>query len=108
MPLVVCVPGLLFALAQLFIAVRTGAKAQAVATRAEAKAFAWIADFIGAILLVGFTAGAPLAVAAYPRFAARESWKVAAAGGVVCFAMIYGLFDRLLSAHLFEGIIALW
>jgi hypothetical protein len=106
MPLLIGLPGLILSLAQFIIDLRKAGKAEdePIFSAAERTIMLWLSGFVLGIIALGFVAGAPLLVAAYLIFVAGERWLVAAAGGALCLASMYGL-DRLLNIPLFEGLV---
>jgi len=112
LPLAVALPGLVLAAIQLASSARTSRQpgadesdetlAPAERTRRSAEIVAWILGMLVAVLLLGFVVAVPLAAFAYLRFA-RESWVASVAIGVVCWAFVYGIFDRLLHVPLPPG-----
>ena len=106
MPLLVGLPGLVLSLAQFVIDVRKAGKAEdePLFSAPERTIMLWLSGFVLGIVAFGFIVGASLLVAAYLVLVAREHWPVAAAGGTLCLAAMYGL-DRLLNIPLFEGLV---
>jgi hypothetical protein len=114
MPLIVGVPATLMCLAQLVLDLRRAVRErlagadveEARATlRKEAEMFAWTGLFLAGILGFGFEYAAPLLVFAFLWLGQRESLATAVVGGVGVWAIMYGLFNRLLGLPLFEGLV---
>ena len=63
----------------------------------------WILGIFVAVYLLGFLVAIPLSAIAYLRFAARESWVTSVAVAAVCWALVFGVFDRLLHLPLPPG-----
>jgi hypothetical protein len=72
-------------------------------TRRTAAIALWILGIFAAVYLLGFLVAIPISALAYLRFAARESWATSAGVAVVCWAMVFGVFDRLLHLPLPAG-----
>lgn len=108
MPLLVGVPAILLCLLQIILDWRrrdeTTPKAPFL-TAAERSLAIWLLLFLTSIIAFGFSYGAPPLVAAYLYFAARERPLVAIIGGVACALMLLLLFEKLLKAQLFEGLV---
>ena len=115
-PVIVGGPSALLALVQLLRAIRTHEVAKtgnAAAAgesrsdiRAELAALLWVAAFILTVLAGGFVIGGTIAVVISQRFWLRESWKIAAVGGVVALFVSHVCFERALGLVLFSGWIA--
>jgi hypothetical protein len=114
MPLLVGVPGTAMALAQLIREVRAPAAARPTAEAAlelpqehsrEQRMFLWLALFLAGILAFGFLWATPVLVFAFLRFSERESWAVAAIGALGIWAVLYGVFVKLLELFLFDGLL---
>jgi hypothetical protein len=65
----------------------------------------WILGIFAAVYLLGFLVAIPISAAAYLRFAARESWALSAGIAAVCWALVFGVFDRLLHLPLPAGVL---
>jgi hypothetical protein len=63
----------------------------------------WILGVFVAVYLLGFLVAIPVSAIAYLRFAARESWATSVAVAGVCWALVFGVFDRLLHLPLPPG-----
>ncbi len=110
MPLLVGIPGAIMALAQLirdirFPEVETPTEETASEFRREIKMFSWLALFFVGVIGFGFVYAAPPLVFAFMRFGQKESWVVALIGGVGTWAILYGMFTRMLELFLFEGLL---
>ena len=108
MPLLVGIPAIVLCLVQIVLELRKqgGAVAKAVLLSAEERPIAvWLLVFFVGIIAFGFTYGAPLLVAAYLYFGARERPIVAIAGGIFCLVIVYFAFERLLMVDLFDGLV---
>jgi hypothetical protein len=115
LPLLVGIPGAIMCLAQLLIDVRhtlqqragdANADAEEAADAArEAKMLLWLAIFFAGILAFGFLYGAPVIVAAYLRFAEKESWTTSLVAGVGAWVVLDIVFVRLLELYVFNGLV---
>lgn len=63
----------------------------------------WILGIFVAVYLLGFLVAIPVSAILYLRFAARESWVTSVAVAGVCWALVFGVFDRLLHLPLPPG-----
>jgi hypothetical protein len=72
-------------------------------TRRTAEIAAWFLGIFAAVYLLGFLVAIPLSAIAYLRFAAHESWVTSVAVAGVCWALVFGVFDRLLHVPLPPG-----
>lgn len=72
-------------------------------TRRTGEIALWILGIFVAVYLLGFLVAIPVAAIAYLRFAARESWATSAGIAAVCWALVFGVFDRLLHLPLPPG-----
>lgn len=65
--------------------------------------FLWLALFFAAAMGFGFLYGAPAMVFAIMRFGQKESWVVSLVGGVAAWAVLYGIFTKVLDLFLFSA-----
>jgi hypothetical protein len=72
-------------------------------TRRTGEIALWILGIFVAVYLLGFLVAIPISAAAYLRFAARESWTTSVVIAAVCWALVFGVFDRLLHLPLPPG-----
>lgn len=117
-PLAIAIPSFVLALALVFVSLRS--RGTAVAPRPpepdedptltpEERARRtsviglWILGIFAAVYLLGFLVAIPVSAIAYLRFAARESWVTSAGVAGVCWALVFGIFDRLLHLPLRPG-----
>ena len=114
-PLAVALPALALALVQLVSAARTEPRAadadeEPLAPRERMRrtyeTALWLFGIFAAVWLIGFLAAVPLGALAYLRVAAREGWVPSVAVAAVCWAFVYGVFDRLLHVPLPAGELA--
>jgi hypothetical protein len=114
LPLAVALPGLALAAIQVVLSLRpTPAPLESPAdeetltsgerTRRTAEAAAWILGIFLAIYLVGFLIAVPVAAIAYLRVMAREGWVASLVVAVLCWALVFGIFDRVLHVPLPTG-----
>jgi Tripartite tricarboxylate transporter TctB family len=97
-PLVMGIPLLVLALAQMLIELRApqppagppGAGMAALAI------LAWMAGFIVLVLLLGFPLAVPLLIVAYLRVAGREPWPLSIALAAAAWGIFHLLFQKLL------------
>ena len=120
LPWIIGIPGLLLSAAQFWIEVRTPAEASGEpsgetsvdagprAVRREWIMFGWVAAFILGVLLFGFILAGPVLVAAYLRIDWNERWTVVLASAAICFAILYGVFERALGMDVFAGLVTEW
>ncbi|MGH6922492.1 MAG: tripartite tricarboxylate transporter TctB family protein [Propylenella sp.] len=115
LPLLVGIPGTIMCLAQLLIDIRHAFQQRAGDAEAdsdetadasrEAKMLLWLVLFFAGILAFGFLFGAPVIVAAYLRFAERETWTTSLVAGVGAWLVLYVVFVRLLELYVFDGLV---
>lgn len=72
-------------------------------TRRTGEIGAWFLGIFAAVYLLGFLVAIPIAAAAYLRFGARESWTTSVGIAALCWALVFGVFDRLLHVPLPAG-----
>jgi hypothetical protein len=106
-PLVMGIPLLVLALAQLIVDVR-----EPRATRDEWRralvVFAWMGVFIVLVLLAGFPATVPIFVFAYLVLESRERWGLSLALAAAAWGFFHLLFERLLHFPFDAGLIRDW
>jgi uncharacterized membrane protein len=119
-PLAIAVPSLLLAVLLVAISLRSrwipavvptaDAEADAEAPlapqerlRRTAEIGVWFLGIFAAVYLLGFLVAIPIAAVAYLRLAARESWVTSVAIAGICWALVFGVFDRLLHVPLPAG-----
>lgn len=109
-PLAVAIPGLALALVQVVASAR-GREPEAPADeildpgermRRTVQIAGWIVGMFAAVLLLGFLVAVPLGAFAYLRVA-RERPVPSLAIAVLCWAFVYGIFDRALHVPLPPG-----
>jgi hypothetical protein len=116
LPLAVALPGLALAAIQVILSLRplAGAAVERPVgdretltpgerTRRTTEIAAWILGIFLAIYLVGFLIAVPLAAVAYLRVMAREGWVASLVVAVLCWALVFGIFDRVLHVPLPTG-----
>ena len=110
-PLAVALPGAALALAQLALSALgrdvTAAEAEADAevfgaerVRRTVEILGWIVGLLLAVYLVGFVVAVPLVAFAYLRTSGREGWVASVVVAALCWALLYGVFDRALHVPL--------
>lgn len=115
-PLAIALPALALAVLQAALSLRARASAPAeeraadedalqgaVRARRTAEISAWILGILAAVFLFGFLLAVPLAAIAYLRIAAREGWFASVTVAALCWALVFGVFDRLLHVPLPPG-----
>lgn len=108
MPLLVGVPGLIFASIQLCKELwfdRPDNSQDSLLSRSEIILLVWLLGCIVTIILLGFTWGAPLMVAIYFHFILREKLVLTAIGALLSVLILEVALNRLLHAQLFEGLL---
>ncbi len=109
-PLAVALPGLALALVQVVSSARGRAPeapsdetlAPDERMRRSLQIAGWIGGMFVAVLLLGFLVAVPLGAFAYLR-SARERWIPSVAIAALCWAFVYGIFDRVLHVPLPPG-----
>ncbi|WP_395689945.1 tripartite tricarboxylate transporter TctB family protein [Aestuariivirga sp.] len=108
LPLIVSIPGILLsAIAMLREFRDTPAKVEKYKQGGarEFRAASWIFAFWAAILLFGFIFGAPVITTVYFFLELRRGVAGSILGGLICFGVTYGVFERLLHVPLFQGLL---
>lgn len=97
-PLVMGIPLLVLALAQMVIELREPQRVEGPpgAGWAALAILAWMAAFIAAVLLIGFPLAVPLLIFSYLRVAGRESWPLSIALAAAAWGIFHLLFQKLL------------
>jgi len=97
-PLVMGIPLLVLALAQMVIDLREPQRPEGPpgAGLAALAILAWMAGFIAVVLLIGFPLAVPLLIFAYLRVASREPWPLSIALAAAAWGIFYLLFQKLL------------
>ena len=109
MPLLIGVPGTIMSFFQLIIELRTVNDVtdnQSVLSGRELNIIVWLTGFFVAVIVLGFDYGSPLVVACYVYFVGKERLTTALVAGISCFALMYGLFERLMGIQLFDGLLS--
>lgn len=114
LPWIIGIPGLALSAAQFVIELRTPSDrttepdGEPRPWRREWVMFGWVAAFIFGVLLFGFILAGPVLVAAYLRLDWNERWTVVLGSALVCFAILYGVFERALGMDVFAGLVTEW
>ena len=97
-PLVMGIPLLVLALAQMVIDLREPQRPEGPpgAGLAALAILAWMAGFIAVVLLIGFPLAVPLLIFAYLRVAGREPWPLSIALAAAAWGIFHLLFQKLL------------
>jgi hypothetical protein len=106
-PLVMGIPLLVLALAQMLVDLRQP-PAAAEGWRRGVVVFAWMALFIALVLIAGFPAAVPVFVFSYLVLESRERWGLALALAAAAWAFFHLLFERLLHFPFDAGLIRDW
>ena len=106
-PLVMGIPLLVLALAQLVVDLRERPGAAPEAGRAWG-ILVWMVAFILLVLLVGFPLAVPVFVLAYLVTSGREGWLLSAVLAAVAWGAFHLLFQRLLHFPFEDGLITGW
>lgn len=106
-PLVMGIPLLVLALAQLIADLRQ-APAADDGWRRGVVVFAWMAVFIVLVLLAGFPIAVPIFVLAYLLLESRERWGLSLALAAAAWGFFHLLFERLLHFPFDAGLIRDW
>ena len=106
-PLVMGIPLLALAVAQLAVDLRERPAAAPEARRAWG-ILAWMVAFIVLVLLLGFPLAVPVFVLAYLVTSGRESWLLSVVFAAAAWAAFYLLFQRLLHFPFEDGLITTW
>jgi hypothetical protein len=107
-PLVMGIPLLVLALAQLVVDLRDPPAASPAGQRRALRTFAWMAAFIILVLLLGFPIAVPVFVLAYLLLASREGWLLSATLAAAAWGAFHLLFQRLLHFPFEGGLIGGW
>ena len=113
LPLLIGVPAAVMAFTQLVFDIRKNRatprpkpSAEELARRGrEVKMFVWFGLFVAGILAFGFVYAAPVLVFAFLKFGEKESWQTAMIGALGAWAILYGVFVKLLELFLFDGLV---
>lgn len=113
LPLAVALPGLVLAVVQVVLTARAAAVPDARAAdealpaeerlRRTREIVSWVLGIFAAVYLLGFLVAVPLGALAYLRVSAREGWVPSVAVAALCWAFVYGVFDRVLHVPLPPG-----
>jgi len=97
-PLVMGIPLLVLALAQLVIDLRDPQRAESPPGDGLAALgiLAWMAGFIALVLLIGFPLAVPVLIFAYVRLAGGEPWPLSLALAAAAWGLFHLLFQKLL------------
>ena len=106
-PLVMGIPLLVLAVAQLVVDLRERPAAAPEALRAWG-ILAWMVAFILLVLLLGFPPAVPVFVLAYLVTSGREGWLLSAVLAAVAWGAFHLLFQRLLHFPFEDGLITGW
>ena len=106
-PLVMGIPLLVLAVAQLVMDLRERPPVTPEARRAWG-ILAWMVGFIVLVLLLGFPLAVPVFVLGYLVTSGRESWLLSAVLAAAAWGAFYLLFQRLLHFPFEDGLITGW
>lgn len=106
-PLLVCLPGLALALAQLVVELLAKTPASAASGgKATLVMFVWLTAFVVGVVVLGLLVASVAVTAAFLRWHQRERYHVAVAWGLSLGVLVWLVFERLLGAPLFPGLLA--
>lgn len=106
-PLVMGIPLLVLALAQVVVELRQQ-PAVADGWRRPLVVFAWMGAFIALVLLAGFPVAVPVFVLGYLVLESRERWWLSAILAAAAWGFFHLLFERLLHFPFDAGLIRDW
>ena len=106
-PLVMGIPLLVLALAQLVVDLRERPAAAPQSPPAWG-ILAWMVGFITLVVLLGFPVAVPVFVLAYLVTSGREGWILSLVVAAAAWAAFYLLFERLLHFPFEDGLITTW
>ena len=106
-PLVMGIPLLVLAVAQLVVDLRER-PAAGPELRPALGILAWMVAFIALVLLLGFPAAVPVFVLAYLVTSGREGWLLSAVLAASAWGAFHLLFQRLLHFPFEHGLITGW
>jgi hypothetical protein len=78
---------------------------RSLALRRTAAAFGWLIGFTLLIIVLGFSVATPILVLLYLRIHAAEGWARSLMLSVAAWAVVHGLFVRLLNLPFPEGLV---
>jgi hypothetical protein len=109
-PLVMGIPLLVLAVAQVILELRAAAgPAEPVGTgRRILAVFAWMVGFIALVLFGGFAAAVPIFVFLYLRLDSREGWLLSGVLAAAAWGFFHLVFQRLLHFPFEAGLITDW
>jgi uncharacterized membrane protein len=110
-PLVMGIPLLLLALAQLVLDLREEPSTERVselARRRTVAIFAWMAGFVLLVLLVGLPLAVPLFVFAYLLLQSAAGWRLSFLLTAAAWGFFHVLFERLLRFPFDTGLVQTW
>jgi hypothetical protein len=107
LPLVIGIPGIILSAIQLATELRQkDAKRISPEVRTgEIRMIIWFGAFAAVILLLGFTYGSPVAIAAYLYVQAKEKWYTILIGAALAWVILEFVFSRGIGIVLYEGIL---
>lgn len=107
LPLVVGIPGSILAAIQLVSELRRSdeKKISPEIRAGEIRMVIWFGTFAAVILLLGFTYGSPVMIAAYLYIAAKEKWHTVLIGAALAWVVLHFVFTQGIGIVLYEGII---
>jgi hypothetical protein len=109
-PLVMGIPLLVLAVAQVVLELRAAAAAaEPVDTGPRVLAvFAWMVGFVALVLFGGFAAAVPIFVFLYLRLDSREGWLLSGVLAAAAWGFFHLVFQRLLHFPFEAGLITDW
>lgn len=108
-PLVMGIPLLVLAVAQVILELRAAAPAEPAGTgRRVLAVFAWMVGFVALVLFGGFAAAVPIFVFLYLRLDSREGWLLSGVLAAAAWGFFHLVFQRLLHFPFEAGLITDW
>ena len=107
-PLVIGIPLLVLALAQLVLQLREPEAPLESERRRTLAAFGWMAAFIGLVVLAGFPTAVPVFVFSYLAAQRAAPWWQSAALAAAAWGVFHLLFERLLRFPFDGGLVRAW
>jgi hypothetical protein len=110
LPLVIGIPGLVFALIQFASEWRekNPRHIEPEQRQREIAMFGWFVVFVVGLLAFGFIYAGPVLLALYLWFSWRERWYTILISAFLLWFILYFVFQRTLGLFLFDGLVTQW